>query len=124
MNKYFQLVPFPDEAFRDFVIKILAIDVVACMVIDRVMKLIFCPDILRASVEGTTMKDVWHIARTIAVIGILMNMFLGDSDQWEELIAEEERLLAEEARNASEALAGSINGSVAAAVGGALSDEF
>ena len=95
LNKYFQLVPFPSDDFRNFIIKILVADVTVCLLFDRLMKLIFCPKILFASVEGTTWKDVFALARTCAVIGILMNMFLGNSDQWEEMLLEEARLAAE-----------------------------
>eukprot|EP00581_Thalassiosira_minuscula_P008067 CAMPEP_0183703840 /NCGR_PEP_ID=MMETSP0737-20130205/1419_1 /TAXON_ID=385413 /ORGANISM="Thalassiosira miniscula, Strain CCMP1093" /LENGTH=1670 /DNA_ID=CAMNT_0025930637 /DNA_START=59 /DNA_END=5071 /DNA_ORIENTATION=- len=98
LNKYFQLVPFPDDNFRNFIIKILLGDVVICFLFDRAMKLLFCPQILKASVEGTSMKDVMGLARTVIIIGILMNMFIGDSEQWEEMLAEEARL-AEEALN-------------------------
>jgi cation-transporting ATPase 13A1 len=93
LNKYFQLVPFPSDEFRDFILKILVGDVAISFLFDRAMKALFCPQILRASVEGTTMNDVWHLCRTIIVIGFLMNMFLGNSEQWEELL-EQERLAA------------------------------
>ena len=124
LNKYFQLVPFPDEDFRNFIIKILAADVVICFLFDRAMKLFFCPKILRASVEGTTMKDFWGVARTVLVIGIIMNIFLGNSEQWEELLEEEARL-AEEALNATDDLLGGGNDTVLAAVDEAFkNDEF
>lgn len=83
LNKYFQLVAFPDEAFRDFILKILVTDVITCFCFDRLMKLIFCPQILFASVEGTTMKDVFGLAKTVAVILFIMNMFLANNEQWE-----------------------------------------
>ncbi|KAL7532147.1 hypothetical protein ACHAXR_005722, partial [Thalassiosira sp. AJA248-18] len=120
LNKYFQLVPFPDEDFRNFIIKILAGDVIICFLFDRAMKLLFCPKILKASVEGTTMKDVMGFARTVIVIGILMNMFIGNSEQWEEMLAEEARL-AEEALNATEDASDSIVDIVADAF---KNDEF
>ena len=92
LNKYFQLVPFPSDEFRDFIIKILVGDVAICFLFDRLMKLIFSPKILYASMEGTTMKDVMGLARTIAVIGFLMHAFLGNSEQWEEMLEQERRL--------------------------------
>jgi cation-transporting ATPase 13A1 len=101
LNKYFQLVPFPDDDFRNFIIKLLAGDVILCFLFDRLMKFVFCREILIASVKGTTWKDVWHIARTVVVIGLLMNMFLGNSEQWEQMLAEEEARLAAEALNNS-----------------------
>ena len=99
LNKYFQLVPFPDEAYRDFILKILAVDVVASFLLDRTMKFLFCPKILRASMEGTTWRDVFAFARTFAVIGFLMYTFLGNDEQWEELMREEARLAAEAAND-------------------------
>merc|ERR1712232_826072 len=52
LNKYFQLVPFPDESYRNFILKILVVDVGATFCFDRLMKFIFCPDILFASLKG------------------------------------------------------------------------
>lgn len=121
LNKYFQLVPFPDEEFRNFIIKILVGDVVICFLFDRAMKLLFCPNILKASVEGTTMKDVMGFARTVIIIGIVMNMFLGNSEMFEEMLAEEERLAAEALLNATEESGESIVESVADAF---KTDEF
>ena len=91
LNKYFQLVPFPDEAFRDFILKILVADVTICFGFDRLMKFIFCPKILFASVEGTTTKDVFKLARTFGIIMLIMYMFLGNDEQWEEMLKEEGR---------------------------------
>jgi len=118
LNKYFQLVPFPSDDFRNFIIKILVADVSVCLLFDRLMKLIFCPKILLASVEGTTWKDVFALARTCVVIGILMNMFLGNSDQWEEMLLEEARLAAEAL---NETTTESVVETVAEAV---INDEF
>ena len=92
LNKYFQLVPFPDDAFRNFILKLLAIDVSGTFFFDRLMKLFFCRDILRASLEGTTWWDVIALARTVGVIFFLMNAFLGNDAQWEELMLQEGRL--------------------------------
>jgi cation-transporting ATPase 13A1 len=91
LNKYFQLVPFPDDSFRDFILKILLLDVGASFSLDRLMKFLFCPDILFASVKGTTWRDVFGLARTVIVIFFVMNMFLGNGDQWEELMMQEGR---------------------------------
>lgn len=92
LNKYFQLVPFPDEAFRDYILKILVADVMISFSFDRLMKFIFCPKILFASVEGTTIGDVLRLARTIGVILWLMYAMLGNDEQWEEMLIEEGRL--------------------------------
>jgi len=92
LNKYFQLVPFPDEAFRDLILRLLMADVAATFVLDRLMKFFFARDILFASVKGTTASDVFKLARTIGVIYFLMNMFLGSNETWEEMMAQEGRL--------------------------------
>ncbi len=102
LNKYFQLVPFPDEDFRNFIIKLLVGDVIICFLFDRAMKLLFCREILIASVEGTTMKDVMGVARTFLVIVVIMNVFLGNNEQWEEMLAEEARLATEALNNTYE----------------------
>ena len=91
LNKYFQLVPFPDDAFRDFILKILLLDVGASFSFDRLMKFLFCRDILFASVKGTTWKDFFGLARTVVIIFFVMNMFLGNGDQWEEMMRQEGR---------------------------------
>lgn len=92
LNKYFQLVPFPDEAFRDYILKILLLDVTSTFFLDRFMKFLFCPDILFASVKDTTWKDVFGLARTVVVIFFIMNMFLGNEQAWEEMMIQEGRL--------------------------------
>lgn len=135
LNKYFQLVPFPDDAFRDFILRILLVDVAGSFMLDRLMKFIFCPKILFASVEGTTLKDVMMLGRTVAVIGFLMYMFLGDDERWEEILREEARLLAELSANetadnntaalfaeTTKACVGAACNAVASTVGG--NDEF
>jgi manganese-transporting P-type ATPase len=86
LNRYFQLVPFPNESTRDFVLLLLAADLVLTFAIDRLMQFIFCRDILRASIEGTTLKDVFGIARTFCVIAVLMHVFLGNSETWDQLL--------------------------------------
>merc|ERR1712113_1302073 len=91
LNKYFQLVPFPDEDFRDYILKLLAADVFFTFAIDRLMKLIFAPQILYASVKGTTMKDFVGLVKTCVIILIVMQMFLGNDEQWQEMLEEEAR---------------------------------
>ena len=91
LNKYFQLVPFPDTEFRDYILKILMLDVTSTFFLDRLMKFLFCPEILFASVKDTTWKDAFGLARTIVVIYFIMNMFLGNDDAWEEMMMNEGR---------------------------------
>eukprot|EP00804_Cyclotella_cryptica_P030113 CCRYP_009538-RA/>CCRYP_009538-RA protein AED:0.03 eAED:0.03 QI:136/1/1/1/1/1/6/155/1657 len=123
LNKYFQLVPFPSDEFRDFILKILVGDVTISFLFDRAMKAVFCPQILRASVEGTTMNDVWRLARTVVVIGFLMNMFLGNSEQWEELL-EQERLASLNDTEVGEDLKTVLNHAVEACVGSHCKDDL
>lgn len=91
LNKYFQLVPFPDEAFRDFILKILVADVILSIFIDRFMKLLFCPQILFASLKDISAKSIMSLARTIGSILALMYVFLGNDEQWEDMLREEGR---------------------------------
>uniref|UniRef100_A0A7S2NT13 P-type ATPase A domain-containing protein n=1 Tax=Leptocylindrus danicus TaxID=163516 RepID=A0A7S2NT13_9STRA len=118
LNKYMQLVPFPDEDFRNFILTILAADVISCLVLDRLMKLIFAPKILWASMQGTTAKDVMAIARTIGIILAVIYMLVGDNEQWEELMREEGRL-DELGENVTDAVADVVADVVAETVVGA-----
>jgi len=93
LNKYFQLVPFPEDSFRDFVLKLLMFDVAGSFLFDRLMKFIFAPQILFASLKGTTIKHVFGLARTVGVIFFLMYNLLGNEEQWEELMRLEELAL-------------------------------
>lgn len=93
LNRYFQLVPFPDETFRDFVLIILGMDLVASFVLDRCMKFIFAREILKASMEGTTWKDVFSLAKTFGFVAFLMYIFLGNSEAWDKLIDMEQAAL-------------------------------
>jgi len=96
LNKYFQLVPFPDDNFRDFILRILVADVAVCLAFYRLMKFVFCREILFASMAGTTISDVMKIGRTVGVILLLMWMFLGNNEQWDEMMRmEEEEMLNE-----------------------------
>ena len=91
LNKYFQLVPFPEEAYRNWMLSVLAGNVLLTFCWDRLMQFVFAPKILFASMEGTTLKDVMVLARTLAMIGGGLYMLLGDDAQWEELMVEEGR---------------------------------
>ena len=135
LNKYFQLVPFPDDAFRDFILKLLLLDVTSAFLFDRLMKLTFCPDILWASLRGTTWKDVFGLARTVGIIAFLMYTFLGNDEQWEELMRLEAELLNNVTENVTEnatevvsAVADCVGESCKAVVNASLedgaSDEF
>lgn len=135
LNKYFQLVPFPDDQFRDYIIKILMLDVGASLFLDRFMKFLFCPQILFASVKGTTWKDVFGLGRTIVIIFFVMKMFLGNDDAWEEMMMQEGRFeelginATENATNATDLVGDACIGESCAAnlteaVAAGLSDEF
>jgi cation-transporting ATPase 13A1 len=92
LNKYFQLVPFPEDSFRDFVLQLLMFDVAGSFLFDRLMKFIFAPQILFASLKGTTIKDVFGLAKTVGIIFFIMFSLLGNEDTWEELMLQEGRL--------------------------------
>lgn len=92
LNRYFQLVAFPDEQFRTFVLSILLADFLATFLFDRCMKFLFCRHILVAGLEETTSKDVFSLFKTFAIIGILMYWLMGDSDQWDVLLEMEQNM--------------------------------
>jgi manganese-transporting P-type ATPase len=93
MNRYFQLVPFPDDTFRNFILVILVMDLVGTFIFDRLMKFIFARDILKAAFQGTRRQDVIVLARTFAIVGFLMYQLLGADQQWEELMKMEEAMM-------------------------------
>ncbi|GKY99737.1 hypothetical protein MPSEU_000927700 [Mayamaea pseudoterrestris] len=129
LNRYFQLVPFPDERFRDFLLILLVMDLVATLAFDRLMQFLFSRDILIASVKGTTWKDVFGILRTFAVIAVIMSVVFGNSEQWDELLEMQTNMTnetAEESLSTSETIA-ACAGDLCDAVNGtipALRDEF
>jgi cation-transporting ATPase 13A1 len=107
------------------------------VMLDRLMKLVFCPNILFASVKGTTWRDVFGLARTVLVIYFIMTWILGNEDVWEDLMIQEGRLeelginATENATNATDILEGAAQciGEACAAnltesVAGSFSDEF
>jgi cation-transporting ATPase 13A1 len=85
------LVPFPTDSFRDFILQLLMFDVAGSFFFDRLMKFVFAPQILFASMKGTTIKDVFGLARTVGVIFFIMYSLLGNDEQWKELMLEEGR---------------------------------
>ena len=91
LNKYFQLVPFPTEEYRNMMLTVLACNVVVTFCWDRLMQFIFAPKILFASMEGTTIRDVINLLRTVGMIGGALYMLLGDDSAWEEMMIEEGR---------------------------------
>lgn len=91
LNRYFQLVSFPDEAFRTFILTILAMDLVATFVLDRCMKFLFCRDILIAGFENTSRQDIFSLLKTFAMIGMLMHFLMGNSTSWDILIEMEQK---------------------------------
>lgn len=67
LNKWLQLEPFPDNSFRNAMMIVLVLDIVAAFLWDRLMLLIFAPKILWASVEGTTWKDALNALKVVAI---------------------------------------------------------
>ena len=123
LNKYFQLIPFPEESFRDFILVILMIDVVGSLLFDRLMKFIFAPQILVASLKGTTFRDVFGVLRTFGVIAWIMYSMLGSNEVWDEMMRMEEELALNATGNATETLAENAT-EVLETVAGAVYDEF
>ena len=127
LNKYFQLVPFPEEEYRNWMLSMLAGNVLVTFCWDRLMQFVFAPKILFASMEGTTFRDVVGLFRTIGMIGTGLYFLLGDDSQWEELMIEEGRYdelgmdhpNATNFTNATD-MGGMIGGGVAEAVGAEL----
>ncbi|CAB1105130.1 unnamed protein product [Ectocarpus sp. CCAP 1310/34] len=97
LNKWLQLEPFPDDNFRNAIMLVLVLDIVAAFLWDRLMLLVFAPRILWASVEGTTWKDVTNALKVVAICYVVI-YFLATAEDPEEF----ERLLAEEAEAAKE----------------------
>ena len=89
LNKYFQLVPFPNEEYRNWILMILAVDVTLTFCWDRLMQLMFAPKILWASMEGTSVKDVVGVLKVFMVIGGIMYSMLGDEESFEEMMRED-----------------------------------
>lgn len=89
LNKYFQLVPFPNEDFRSHILKLLLGDVLGAFIFDRLMKFLFAPKILLASFKGTSLSDVFSLLKTIGAIFTLMYIMLGNNETWEDLIRQE-----------------------------------
>jgi cation-transporting ATPase 13A1 len=134
MNRYFQLVPFPDDAMRDFVVTILVMDLVATFAFDLLMKFLFCREILYASVKSTTWSDVFKLVRAFAVIALLMYTFLANDEQWiemERMMEEMHGNVTDEDSNVTDGIAEAAKGCVGEAcealannVSSAMHDEF
>merc|ERR1712070_338709 len=110
LNRYFQLVPFPNDEFRDFVLFILMMDLMATFLLDRLMQFLFCRDILMASFQHTTSKDVMSLLKTLGVMAMILFTFMGNSDTWDELLAMEEEMA-----GGGDGGGGSINNTIAKA---------
>lgn len=124
LNRYLQLVSFPDESFRDFILMLLGMNLFATFAWDRLMQFFFCRDILAASVEGTTIWDVFGILKTFGIIGVIMHVFLGNSDQWDEMLAlENEALNATNATDVLDAISECV-GEACEVINQTLHDEF
>jgi cation-transporting ATPase 13A1 len=124
LNRYFQLVPFPDEAFRNFILKLLLADISVAFLWDRLMKFLFCPEILYASLKGTTLSDVLSLSRTIGVIFFIMYTFIGNENTWDELMRlEEEALNGTNITNATDIISDAAN-CVGAACNAILNESF
>jgi manganese-transporting P-type ATPase len=127
LNRYFQLVPFPDEKFRDFLLLLLVMDLVATMAFDRLMQFFFCREILAASVKDMSWKDVFGILRTFVVIAVLMSVFIGNEEAWDQLLEMQNNLTNSTLEDESVSVAADCVGDLCSAVNETLStvlDEF
>lgn len=68
LNKWLQIEPFPDPVFRNIVLGVLAADLGVAFVWDRVLQLIFAPEILRASFAGIKPADVFKALKVLAIV--------------------------------------------------------
>jgi len=81
LNKFLQLVPFPTPQFRNWVLMILVGDIGLSFLWDRLMTFVFAPHVLRASMEGLTMKDGVRLVKILGVItGVIWFLSQGDLD--------------------------------------------
>lgn len=88
LNKWLQLEPFPDNSFRNAIMLVLVLDIVAAFLWDRLMLLVFAPRILWASVEGTTWNDLVNALKVVgicytviyflATVSSMLLVFLGE----------------------------------------------
>ncbi|CAM9266079.1 unnamed protein product [Choristocarpus tenellus] len=103
LNKWLQLEPFPDDSFRNTILAMLGLDIVAAFLWDRIMLLIFAPGILRASMEGTTWKDAMDLAKVVMICYVVIWVLATseDPDEFDRLMAEEAAVAAGEVASAS-----------------------
>jgi len=96
LNKYFQLVPFPNDEMRDYILTILVMDLVAAYALDTACKFFFCRDILIESFkEFFTYQQIYTLVKTFAVISFVMYHFMGNSEAWEQLELMQEEMEAQ-----------------------------
>ncbi len=81
LNKWLQLEPFPDSAFRTEILICLGLDVGAALVWDRLMLLVFARNIFKASIEGLSVRYIIKIIRILVVCGALI-WWLAVSQVW------------------------------------------
>ncbi len=75
LNKWLQLEPFPDSAFRTEILVCLGLDVGAALVWDRLMLLVFAPKVFYASFEGLSTKHMFQVIKVVFVCGVLIWWF-------------------------------------------------
>lgn len=72
LNKWLQLEPLPDDSFRNAMLIVLVLDIVAAFIWDRLMLLFFAPKILMASFEDTTWKDAINYLRVMSICAVVI----------------------------------------------------
>eukprot|EP00051_Salpingoeca_urceolata_P028599 m.487572 g.487572 ORF g.487572 m.487572 type:complete len:1322 (-) comp25148_c0_seq1:70-4035(-) len=91
-NKWFQLVEYPSDSYRQMFMGMLIVNVVGTLLWDRLVLGLFAPHILKASLAGTTFKDVRKVLKMVAIMGLVFWLFSGvDFEELERAMEEAER---------------------------------
>ena len=84
LGEYFQLVPFPSDAFQNKIMLILIVNAIGTFVWDRFMMAMFSPEILRAVMASVTRRDVQRVLKAIVIIGAIV-YYLADEQLLDEI---------------------------------------
>lgn len=88
LNKYLQLVPFPNAEFANTILQILIINVAGAFIWDFLCVAFFTPKILKTSLASTTQQDIKKLLQMGVVLYILFNYFT-PSEETYKLLQEE-----------------------------------
>jgi cation-transporting ATPase 13A1 len=115
-NAYLQLEPLPDAEFRNTILGLLAVDVVATVLWDRLMSWIFASHIFSASMEGWSRQDFVTIFKLLGVAGTVIWWLGNNVETLEELEKEMAELDLEEDSDESLSMAAQAAGGPAGAI--------